>query len=169
MSRPDLSRVPEFYHGYINQVQETELIPAIQKHTAAFLDVFENIPFNKRAYRYADGKWTIQEMLQHIIDAERVFVYRAMCFARKDATPLPSFDENEYANNSKAASRNWDDMLDEFISLRRSTELLFASFDEEQLDTTGNASGKSNYVLAMCYTTIGHATHHLNVLRERYL
>ena len=167
--RPDLTRVPEFYHGYINQVQQNELMPAIKEHTAAFIELFNAIPANKRDYRYAEGKWTIIEVLQHLIDAERVFSYRALCFARKDATPLPSFDENAYADNSKAANRNWEEMMEEFSSLRKSTELLFASFDNDQLDTSGTASGKSNYVLAICYITIGHVTHHLNIIKERYL
>ena len=167
--RPDLSRVPEYYHGYINQVLENDLMPAIKAHTAAFIEFFNSIPANKRDYRYAEGKWTIKEVLQHIIDAERVFAYRALCFARKDATPLPSFDENAYADHSRAENRDWDDLMEEFKAMRKSNEILFGSFNEEQLETTGTASGKSNYVLAICYIVIGHASHHIKVTKERYL
>ncbi|HEX7845118.1 MAG TPA: DinB family protein [Chitinophagaceae bacterium] len=169
MPRPDLSRVPEFYHGYINNVKQDDLAAAVKEHTAIFEDFFNKIPAGKREFRYAEGKWSIKEILQHVIDAERVFVYRAMCFSRKDQTPLPSFDENAYADNSKAGKRNWEEMREEFRTLRRSTELLFGSFDEEQLETSGIASGKPIYVRALCYIAIGHAAHHLNVIKERYL
>jgi uncharacterized damage-inducible protein DinB len=167
--RPDLSRIPDFYHGYINQVQQNDLATAIRLHTESFFELFDQVPASRREYRYAEGKWTIKDVLQHIIDAERVFVYRAMAFARKDTTPLPSFDENAYADNSKAGNRKWEEMIEEFRSLRRSTEILFTSFDNEQLESSGTASGKSNYVLGICYITLGHATHHLKVIRERYL
>jgi hypothetical protein len=87
----------------------------------------------------------------------------------KDATPLPSFEENDYAANAKADNRNWDDLLEEFNAVRRSTEILFASFDNEQLETAGTASGHSNYVLGIGYILAGHVTHHVNVIKERYL
>src|SRR6476660_1020172 len=102
MPRPDLTRVPDHFHKYINQVEEDDLVKAFKKQTRSFLKFLDEIPKNKRGYRYAEDKWTIKEVLQHIIDAERIFAYRALCFARKDATPLPGFDENSYAANSKA-------------------------------------------------------------------
>jgi hypothetical protein len=108
-------------------------------------------------------------MLQHLIDAERIFAYRALRFARKDATPLPGFDENEYADNSKASKRDWDELLEEFKSLRRSTEIMFGSFDKNQLDAPGIASGKPVYVLGIGFILVGHINHHLKVLKERYL
>src|SRR3569832_224983 len=109
MARPDISRVPEWYHRYINQVPENDLAEAIQNQTTNFCLFLESLPVNKRDYRYAEGKWTIKEVLQHIIDAERIFAYRALCFARKDSTPLPGFDENSYADNSKASTRDWNE------------------------------------------------------------
>lgn len=123
----------------------------------------------KRSYRYAEGKWTIKEVLQHIIDAERVFAYRALCIARKDATPLPGFDENVYAENCKAEQRKWKDMINEFIAVRLSSESLFASFDDEQSETSGTASGKSIYVAAIGFIIAGHAIHHSKVVKEKYL
>ena len=93
MPRPDLSRVPEFYHNYINQVPDNDLMEAFKNGTASLVQLFETIPPSKQDYRYAEGKWTIKEVLQHVIDAERVFAYRALCFARKDTTSLPGFDE----------------------------------------------------------------------------
>lgn len=169
MPRPDLSRVPEWYHRYINQVKENDLMKAITRQTNDFIRLMKKIPVEKRNYRYARGKWTIKEMLQHIIDAERIFAYRALCFARKDSTPLPGFDENEYAFNSKAAKRDWNEMVEEFKVLRKSNELMFGSFDKQQLDSTGTASGKSVYVSAIGFILVGHIHHHVNVLKERYL
>ena len=169
MPRPDLTRVPEFYHNYINQVSENDLMSAFKTQTPLVIQFFQNIPANKIDYAYAEGKWTIKEMLQHIIDAERVFSYRALRFARKDPTPLPGFDENLFAENAKASKRNWNDLLEEFKIVRKATEELFGSFDEAQLDASGISSNKSIYVLAFGYICVGHAIHHMNVVKQRYL
>jgi hypothetical protein len=167
--RPDLSRVPVFYHNYINQVPENDLLEAFNNQTPAFIEFIERIPAEKHDYRYADGKWTIKEVLQHIIDAERVFSYRALRFARKDPTFLPGFDENSFADNARAYKRDWKNLVEEFKALRMSSEYLFASFDEEQLDAAGTANNNSIYVLGIGYVVVGHAIHHSKVLRERYL
>ncbi len=169
MPRPDLSRIPQAFHVYINQVSEEDLMQALKSQSSSFVRFLESIPADKREYRYAEDKWTIKELLQHILDAERVFAYRALCFARKDATPLPGFDENDYAANSKAGQRDWNDLVDEFKSIRRSTEILFGSFDEEQLDSAGISNGKSVYVLGIGFIIAGHINHHVNVIKERYL
>ena len=84
MSRPNLNRIPEWFHNYVNQVPENDLMEAMKKQTPLFISFFESLPAAKRDYRYAEGKWTIKEMLQHIIDAERVFAYRGLCIARQD-------------------------------------------------------------------------------------
>jgi hypothetical protein len=108
-------------------------------------------------------------MLQHVIDAERIFSYRALRFARKDPTPLPGFDENLFAENAKADKRNWNDLLEELKVVRRATEWLYSSFDQEQLDATGTSNNSPIYVLAFGYITVGHAIHHMNVIKQRYL
>lgn len=169
MPRPNLSRIPEWFHNYVNQVPENDLMEAMINQTPLFINFFESIPVAKRDYRYAEGKWTIKEMLQHIIDAERVFAYRGLCIARKDTTPLPGFDENNYANNAKANTRDWDEMMEEFKAVRRSSEILFGSFDEEQLETNGTANNNPIYVLAIGFVLVGHVNHHLRILKERYL
>ena len=160
MPRPDLQLVPESYHNYIQQVPENDLSEAFQKEGPSFIRFLESIPRGKQEYRYAEGKWTVKEILQHIIDGERVFAYRALRFARKDPTPLPGFDENLFAENAKPENRNWMDLMEEFKAVRKASELLFASFDEEQLNASGIASGHSNYVLAFGYVIVGHALHH---------
>jgi uncharacterized damage-inducible protein DinB len=167
--RPDLSRVGSFYHNYINQVTEDELAEAFDKESASLVRFLDAIPADKYDYRYADGKWTIKEVLQHIIDAERIFAYRALRFARKDATPLPGFDENLFAASAKADTRSWDKLVEEFKVVRRSSELLFNSFDEEQLQSNGISSNTPNYVLGLGFILIGHAMHHQKVIKERYL
>lgn len=167
--RPDLNRVPQFYHRYINHVPENDLMEAFRVQSAAMLSFLESIPAEKVEYRYAEGKWTIKEVLQHVIDAERIFAYRALCFARKDQTSLPSFDENLYADTSKANARDWKNLVEEFAIVRRSSEYLFGSFDAEQLDSTGVANNNPVYVLGVGYITVGHALHHVKVLKERYL
>ena len=168
MSRPDLTRVPEHFHNYINQAKGDDLMKALRKQTGKFLQFLNKIPKDKRNYRYAEDKWTIKELLQHIIDAERIFDYRALCFARKDATPLPGFDENSYAANANSQNRKWKDLVNEFLVVRWSTEYLFGSFDEQQLEASGTSGGKSNYVLAIGFIIIGHANHHVKVIKEKY-
>lgn len=169
MPRPNLSRIPEWFHNYVNKVPENDLMEAMINQTSSFINFFERIPVAKRDYRYAEEKWTIKEMLQHIIDAERVFAYRGLCIARKDTTPLPGFDENNYANNAKANIRDWDDMMEEFKVVRRSSEILFGSFDEEQSEANGTANDNPIYVLAIGFILVGHVNHHLSILKERYL
>lgn len=169
MSRPDLNRVPEYYHGYINLAEGDDLMESLKKQTRVFIRFLEKIPKKKRNFRYADDKWTIKEVLQHIIDAERVFAYRALCFARKDTNPLPGFDENSYVANAKTENRKWKDLINEFLVVRWSTEALLGSFDAEQFESGGTANGKSNYVLGIGFIIAGHANHHIKVIKEKYL
>lgn len=169
MARPDLSSVPEWYHGYINEVKEDDLTDALKNQTTLFNSFFNSVPNEKREFRYAEGKWSVKEVIQHIIDAERVFTYRALRFARKDETPLPGFDENNYADNANTDNRKWDDLIEEFNALRRSTEILFNSFNEDQLNAEGIANDNSVSVLAIGFIIAGHANHHITVVKERYL
>ena len=169
MARPDLTLTPPFYHNYINLVPGDELMEAFKKEGPAFNRFLESIPSGKIDYRYAEGKWTIRELLQHIIDAERIFAYRALRFARKDETPLPGFDENLYGETSKADKRDWNELLEEFKTVRKSSEYLFGSFDDDQLNATGISSNKSISVLAFGYVIIGHTIHHKKIIEERYL
>jgi uncharacterized damage-inducible protein DinB len=169
MPRPDLSRVPEFYHGYINSVKENDLMSGLKSSTTNLFELLSSIPPEKHDYRYADGKWTIKEVVQHMIDGERVFTYRALRFARKDDTPLPGFDENLFAQTARADKRSWNDLVEEFAALRKSSEAMFASFDDEQLEQQGIASESPTYVLGIGFIVAGHVNHHCRVIKERYL
>lgn len=166
---PDLSRVGNWYHGYIKMVPEDNLTAAFSNKDNNLIAFLDSIPESKHDYRYAEGKWTIKEVLQHIIDAERVFAYRALRFARKDQTPLPGFDENLFAENSKASTRKWNDLMEEFKCVRRSSEMFFNSLDEDQLEANGISSNSPIYVRALGYIIIGHPLHHQKILKERYL
>jgi DinB superfamily len=167
--RPDLSRIAPFYHNYISQVKEDDLAKAFTKYSSEFIQFLNSIPASKYDYCYAEGKWTIREVLQHIIDSERVFCYRALRFARKDNTPLPGFDENLFAQNSNAGKRDWQSLVEEFKAVRKSSEYLFNTFDKEQLEANGLANNTPNYVLGIGFIIVGHSMHHKKITEERYL
>ncbi len=169
MPKPALGSYPSFAVSYVNLVEADTVKDAIEKYSHAIAGFFKSIPTEKIDYRYAENKWTVKEMLQHIIDAERVFTYRAMCIARKDQSSFPGFDENAYAANSKASARRWEDLLEEFDVTRRSTDLMLLSFDEEQLQQTGTTNNSTNSVDAIGFTLYGHLLHHKKILEERYL
>jgi uncharacterized damage-inducible protein DinB len=168
MPIPDLSRVPAYYHKYINLVTQDELSGAF-KNLQNLIDLLQSIPGEKWDYSYAEGKWSIKELVQHLIDAERIFCYRALCFARNDNTALPGFDENAYASNSKANQRSKESLVAEMRAVQQSTIAMFYSFDEEQLQASGIANNNSIYVLGIGFIIVGHALHHRKILEERYL
>jgi hypothetical protein len=159
----------EFYQNYIKLAPDENVLKGLERNTKNFRRLLKKIPRKKIDKAYAEGKWTIKELLQHMIDAERVFAYRAITFARKDKTQLPSFDENTWAAQSMASQRDWKEMVTEFKLLRGSTVSMFASFDDSQLRSIGTASGKEINVLALGYILAGHVEHHINIIKERYL
>lgn len=159
----------DHFYPYIKLVENEDLKTVLKKQMQQAEDFFNSIPEEKRLFKYAEGKWSIKEVIQHIIDTERVFTYRALAFSRKDVNTLPSMDENSYAINSNADNRNWRDLIDEFIAVRKSTIALFNSFSAQQLDAVGKASSYEMSTKAMGYTIAGHAAHHIKILKERYL
>jgi hypothetical protein len=158
-----------FYQRYIDAAKGNDVVKSLRKNRKDFIKLLESIPEKKRDYAYQEDKWTIRELLQHLLDAERVFIYRAIRFARKDETALHSFNENEWAAQARAGKRNWNDLVSEFKALRKSTEFLFKSFDDDQLLSKGTASDNIINVLALGYIVGGHTEHHMRVLEERYL
>ena len=169
MANVDLSRVPSFYHNYINLVVEDGLDVVLEKHQSDLINELKNIAEEKWNYRYAPGKWSIKELVQHIIDAERIFCYRALRFSRKDKTELPGFDENLFAENANADARSSTHLINELMVVQQSSAQLFSSFNDEQLNETGVSNGRTIYVKAIGYIIAGHALHHKNILMERYL
>lgn len=169
MPSVDLNRVNPYFHNYIRQVEKDDLREAFSFHPPAFTAFLEDIPEDKWSHRYAEGKWTIAELVLHIIDAERIFAYRALRIARKDQTPLPGFEENDYVVHSKASSRTKESFITELKAVQQSTRLLFESFDEEQLECSGTASGGPTYVRGIGFILIGHSLHHQKIIQQRYL
>jgi hypothetical protein len=158
-----------FYVGYIARAKGDDPLKALKKNTKEIKKLLARIPAKKIDYSYAKGKWTIKETLQHINDAERVFAYRALRFARKDKTALQSFDQEAWAANAEVGRRDWNDLVKEFLAVRKSTEIMFASFNEGQLLSAGTASDSPVNVLALGFIIAGHTAHHINILKEKYL
>jgi uncharacterized damage-inducible protein DinB len=128
-----------------------------------------SLPEEKLLYRYAEGKWTMKEIMVHISDDERIYAYRALRFARGDATDLPGFDQDAYAIQSNANERDIKDILDEFATVRQATISLFEAFDSKALMRAGMADGRIMSVRAAAYHIAGHEMRHINIIRERYL
>lgn len=167
--RPKTDEYNPQYSRYIEQVPFDDLIPGLAASMEEGMDLLQNIPAEKRLFRYAPGKWTIQEVIQHVIDAERIFAYRALRFARMDNTPLASFDEDAYAAVSDANHRPWADLIYEYQIVRRSTIILYKSFSPEMLAAWGKTDKYQMTVRALGYIMLGHEHHHFQILRERYL
>lgn len=160
-----------FYQGYIQAVSNDDknIIENLEDSIQYALRILRALPYDKHVFRYEEGKWTIKEIIQHLIDSERVFNYRALRFARKDTTNLMGFDENLFVENSNANSREFINLLEEFAILRRDTVLLYKSFSYDALLEIGTANENSMSVRALGYITSGHLLHHLKVIQERYL
>lgn len=167
--KPSPTTHPGFFQRYIALVSETDLFEAFANQRTAFESLLSSISEEKANHAYAEGKWTIKELLQHVIDAERIFGYRALCFARGEQQNLPGFEENDYAENSHANSRSWANIVKEFLAVRQSTELLFGSFKTDVLDNTGTANNNTNTVAGIGFLVVGHALHHQKILQEKYL
>ena len=145
------------------------IIENLENAQDEFERVLRHLPDEKHSYSYAAGKWTLKELIQHIIDTERVFCYRALSFARNDQTPLPGFDQDIFVDNDTANERDYYDLLDEMKVLRKSSIQLFKSFSKEAFLRTGVASNNKMSVRALGYLFSGHQIHHINIVKERYL
>jgi hypothetical protein len=167
--RPDLATVPPFYRAYVEKVRDHDLLDALRSTDRELQALVRAIPEEKGDFRYSDGKWTIKEVLNHIMDSERVFAYRALRFSRSDGTPLQPFEENDYAGRANAGGRTVSQLGAELHRLRETTIDLFSSFTPEMLMLEGIASGKTISVLNLGYIIAGHGVHHLKIVAERYL
>jgi uncharacterized damage-inducible protein DinB len=169
MLRPASSEYANFYSNYVSLATGNDIADVIKIHSQSINNFYDSLPESKADYAYAEGKWTVKELIQHLIDAERIFVYRAIRFARKDFQPLLGFEENDYAINSKANNRTLQSLKDELISLRKSTDIFLENLDEEQLVQIGTANNYQITVNAIAFIIFGHLLHHKNIIQERYL
>jgi len=159
-----------YFGTYINQVsEEYTLLEELEISVHRLIKFVQNIPMDKFDYRYAEGKWTIKDILQHIIDTERIFSYRALRIARNDRTELPGFEENDYANEANGSSRSIQSLLTELAVVRQSTLSLFKTLSSDELQRMGVASNNPVSVRALGFMIIGHQNHHQRIFEERYL
>ncbi len=161
-----------FHSTYVQTVSdEYSLLEELEISLHRFIKFVQNIPLEKFDYRYAEGKWTIKEIIQHLMDTERIFTYRALRFARLDHTELPGFDEDAYASvvNPKANTRKLQEMLTEYTLIRQSSMALFQTFSAEELQRGGIASQSFVSVRAIGFILIGHQNHHQSIFEERYI
>ena len=165
----NLETIPSFYKNYVKQLEQTDLNTSLRISGFRTMELVHSIPEGKSDYRYAEGKWSIRELLCHMIDAERIFVYRALRFARNDNTELSGWEEKDYASQANASERSLKKIADEMQHLRTSTIDLFESLTEEMLNRKGIANKTEVSVKAIGFIIAGHETHHRNILKERYL
>jgi DinB superfamily len=168
-ARPDASEHAPYYGKYIAMVPETDAILALESQIADALSLLETIPEARGDHRYGPDKWTIKEVIGHLIDGERVFAYRAMRFARDDRTELPGFDENTYVPAGGFGRRTLADLAGEWELVRRSNIAMFRGLDAEAWRRQGVANGNAVSVRALAFIIAGHGRHHAAILRERYL
>ena len=168
MKKSDIKKMPVYYDRYINLLNDIDLTEALKQYGPNLLTEIRQSLIRTGDKVYSPGKWTVKEIIQHLIDSERVFSYRALRFARNDKTELPGYDENVFVMESKAGERDIYDMLYEYDLLRKSTVCLFDSLDETMLCRTGVCFDKEISVLALGFTMAGHTLHHTNVIREKY-
>jgi uncharacterized damage-inducible protein DinB len=166
--RPDRSEYADFYAGYVAAVPDGDLLATLEREGRVTVAALAALPAERADFAYAPGKWTIREVVAHVSDAERVFSYRALRFGRNDPTPLPSFDQEHWTPYSHAATREWRALLDELATVRAASLHLFRSFEAEDWDRRGIASGVPVTVRALAWIVAGHQLHHRRVLVERY-
>ena len=169
ITKPNPDEYADYYGKYIASVESDDPVRELSKSKKKLMNFVSNLSKKQLKYRYAEGKWSIKEILVHLIDAERIWAYRALRVARNDKTALPGWEENEYAPASKADSRKIKSILREFEAVRDSSVQLFEGLEEDMFMRTGTASNHPISVRALAYVMFGHQLHHMNVISERYL
>ena len=168
MSRPTETEYAPDYQSYVAHVAEDEILPAMRSQIDAVDVLLDRVAPERETYAYAEGKWTIRQIVGHLIDGERVFGYRALCIARGETQDLPGFDENAYMPNAPYEHVELEDLLSEFRLVRLSNIAMLRTLDEAAWTRMGMANGAPVSVRALAYIMVGHARHHMGVLRERY-
>lgn len=167
--RPTKDEYPSFFETYVSKVPDGDIVQQMRQGVENTVKLISPLNDDLLNYRYAEGKWSIKEVLMHLSDAERIFSYRALRFARRDKTDLPGFDENIYVPASKATQRTAESILNEYQTVRAASLTLFENLDDEALQERGTANGRTTSVRAMAYILVGHELHHVGIIKERYL
>jgi hypothetical protein len=168
MKKSDLKFMPKFFDRYINLISDLDTVLESLENSKNDLVEIKELLETHQNYRYEAGKWTPKELVQHIIDTERILSYRALVYARNDANVLPGFDENLYANNIDVSKRSIEDLLEEFQIVRASSLFLFKNLSNEALHREGTCFNVKMTSLALGFVIAGHPKHHINILKERY-
>lgn len=169
MKRSTINPMPNYFDRYINLVPDIDIIDAFNNSIEQIKTIDKKQLTKLDGLRYAPGKWTVKDILQHVIDTERIFAYRALRFARNDNTVLPGYDESSFAMNTTAQERTIDSLLDEMVIVRNSSKKMFENFNETMLLRRGICFNTEMSVLAIGFTLAGHQIHHLRIIEERYL
>lgn len=170
MNRPEEIEYNPYFQNYIDLVEPGHFYVVFDQNKLLTIDFFKSIPLGKEDYKYAENKWTIKEVLMHIIDTERVFAYRTLVCLRGDSmTPLHSMDDNLYASNIDVSNRTLESLLEEFNIVRANSSLLFDNISDEQSKFLGNGVTHHFSARALGYIMMGHILHHINIIKERYL
>lgn len=167
-TRPEKTEYQEFYETYVGIVPAGDVLAVLAEQERNLSERFGRLEATDASSRYAAGKWSVKEVLGHIIDTERVFTYRAMTIARGDSQPLPGMDQDLFAAGSNVDDRDLAEIVEEYQAVRRATLALFRSFDDQILARVGNASGFAVTVRGLVFIVAGHERHHLKILAERY-
>lgn len=169
ITRPEAGEFAPYYATYINAVRGLDVWPVLKAQRETTSRFLAAVPESRAGFRYAEGKWSFREVIGHLSDAERIFAYRLLRFARADATPLSPFDENTYVPAGEFERRSLTDVAAEFAAVRDSTLALLQGLPAEALVRRGPASGKDVSVRALAWIIAGHEAHHIRVLGERYI
>jgi hypothetical protein len=168
-TRPAPDEYLAYYGKYIALVPEDDAIPALEHQAESMWSFLRGLTEEQGALRYAPAKWSVKQILGHVADGERVFSYRALRFARADATPLPGFEENHYAATAASDRQPLANLVHQLETVRASTLALFGGLEDDAWTRRGEASGSPVTVRALAFIIAGHATHHMSIIRERYL
>lgn len=169
MNRPDRSEYDPYYEGYVALVANDDIFDTLDAQPKNLQDLLTAIPDEKGEYRYAEGKWSVKELVGHLIDGERMFAYRVFRISRGDQTPIEGFEQDGYIENAFSNGRSFADLVEEFSLLRRANMIFFNNLTDDGWDRVGTANNVSVSVRALAYIMAGHIDHHLNILKERYL
>ncbi|MGZ8843771.1 MAG: DinB family protein [Pyrinomonadaceae bacterium] len=169
MNRPNENEYAPDYQSYINQVNEADILPVLRAQMDDLDVLLERVALEKETHRYAEGKWSIREIVGHLIDGERVFGYRAYCIARGEQQNLPGFDQDDYMLTAPYHNIELEDLLSELRLIRLGNIAMFRTLDEASWNRVGTANANQISVRAIAFIMAGHVRHHMNVLRERYL
>lgn len=167
-SRPAVTEYAQAYAGYVALVPDEDILAAIEEQSSVTQKLLASLDESKAAFRYAESKWSVKEVLGHFIDAERIFAYRALAIARGETQPLPGFDENDYVRHAGFDSWRLGDLSEHYALVRRASIVLFRNFPKEAWDRRGIASDNPITVRAIAWIIVGHERHHVKVLRDRY-